>query len=124
MICVNELNALKYNKLEILEPLVICLSPFAPHIAEELWSRLGHEGGISEVKFPEANEDYLVEDNFTYPVAFNGKTRFTLELPLAMSKEDVEKTVREHEQTAKYTEGKTIRKVSVVPGKIVNMVIG
>lgn len=124
MICVNELNSLKCTKREILEPLAVCISPFAPHIAEELWVQLGHKGGISEVDFPVANEEYLVEDSFTYPVAFNGKTRFTLELPLGMSKDEVEKTVRENEQTAKYVADKTIRKVIVVPGKIVNMVVG
>ncbi len=124
MICTNELNDLKCNKREILEPLAVLISPFAPHIAEELWSTLGKEDGISQVEFPTHNEKYLVESNKNYPVSFNGKMRFTLELPLSMGKADIEKAVMAHEKTAGYIEGKTVRKVIVVPGKIINIVVG
>ncbi len=123
MIAVNELYEHKCNKREILEPLVVVLSPFAPHIAEELWETLGHEESISFATFPEYVEAYTVEDNCTYAVSFNGKTRFTVELPKAMSKEDVEAKVRAMEQTAKYVADRTIVKVVVVIGRIVNIVI-
>ena len=124
MICVNELTDLKCNKREILEPLAVMISPFSPHIAEELWSLLGYIDGISRVAYPQHNEAYLVENTKRYPVSFNGKTRFQLELPLSMSKDEVEKAVLADERTDKYVDGKTIRKVIVVPGKIVNVVIG
>ncbi|HBF19831.1 MAG TPA: leucine--tRNA ligase, partial [Cryomorphaceae bacterium] len=124
MICVNELGGLKCNKRTILEPLAILLSPFAPHIAEELWSKLQPSAGsISEVPFPQAEEQYLVEDTFEYPVAFNGKMRFKEELSLAMSKDEIEKHIISLEKTQGYLEGKSIRKVIVVPGKIVNIVV-
>lgn len=123
MIAVNDLTALKCAKREILEPLVIMLSPFAPHISEELWSILGNEGSVTDAVFPEYVEAYTVEDNCTYAVSFNGKTRFTVNLPKSMSKEDVEAHVRGLEQTAKYTEGLSIIKMIVVPGKIVNVVV-
>ena len=122
MICVNELQQLKCNKREVLEPLVILVSPYAPHIAEELWSMLGHTSSISFAKFPQHKEEYLVEDNFAYPVSFNGKMRFLLELPVDMSKEDVEKEVLNNPQTAKYLVDKKPKKVIVVPKKIVNVV--
>ena len=123
MIAVNELTALKCNKREILEPLVIMLSPFAPHVSEELWHILGNEGSVTDATFPEYIEAYTVENNCTYAVSFNGKTRFTVELSKSMSKEDVEAHVRGLEQTAKYTEGLSIVKIIVVPGKIVNIVV-
>lgn len=123
MIAVNELYDHKCNKREILEPLVILLSPFAPHICEELWEVLGHKESISFASFPEYNPAYTVEDSCTYAVSFNGKTRFTLELPKSMSKEDVETEVRGMEQTAKYVNDSTIVKIIVVPGKIVNIVL-
>jgi len=122
MICVNELAILKCNKKEILEPLVIVLSPFAPHISEELYHALGNNTTVCDAKFPVYNEEYLKESAIKYPVSFNGKVRFTLELPVDMSKEEVEKTVLADEQTAKHLEGKTIKKIIVVPGKIVNIV--
>ena len=123
MIAVNELYDLKCTKREIVEPLIILLSPFAPHIAEELWEALGHKESITYAAFPEYIEAYTVENNCTYAVSFNGKTRFTVELPLDMSREDVDAHVRGLEQTAKYVAGGNIVKVIVVPGKIVNIVV-
>ncbi len=123
MIAVNELYDLKCTKREIVEPLIILLSPFAPHIAEELWEALGHRESITYAAFPEYIEAYTIENNCTYAVSFNGKTRFTVELPLDMSREDVDAHVRGLEQTAKYVAGGNIVKVIVVPGKIVNIVV-
>ena len=123
MIAVNELTDLKCSKREILEPLVILLSPFAPHIAEELWEALGHKESITYASFPEYIEAYTVENTCTYAVSFNGKTRFTVDLPLDMSREDVEAHVRAMEQTSRYVAGGNIVKVIVVPGKIVNIVV-
>ena len=123
MIAVNELTDLKCTKKEILEPLAILLSPFAPHIAEELWEALGHTETITYAQFPEYVEAYTVENSCTYAVSFNGKTRFTVELPLDMSREDVEAHVRSMENTAKYVGDGNIVKVIVVPGKIVNIVV-
>ena len=123
MICVNELTALKCNKTAILSDLCILLSPFAPHIAEELWKKLGNTESITYAVFPKHNEEHLTEANHKYPISFNGKMRFMLELPKAMGKADIEAEVMANEQTAKYLDGKTPKKVIVVPNKIVNMVI-
>ncbi|MCR5277339.1 MAG: leucine--tRNA ligase [Bacteroidales bacterium] len=123
MIAVNELGALKCSKREILEPLVILLSPFAPHIAEELWERLGHSGSIADAHFPQYVEAYTVEDSVTYPVSFNGKTRFMLDLPKSAGPAEVEAAVRAQDQTAKYVGGGRIVKVIVVPGRIINIVV-
>ena len=123
MIAVNELTDLKCSKKEILEPLVILLSSFVPHIAEELWQALGHEESITFASFPEYIEAYTIENNCTYAVSFNGKTRFTVELPLDMPREEVDAHVRSLEQTAKYVGEGNIVKVIVVPGKIVNIVV-
>jgi len=123
MIAANELSALKCNKRAILEPMVILLSPFAPHISEELWHRLGHEGSVADAAFPEYVESYTLEDSCTYAVSFNGKTRFTVELPKSLDKDGVEAAVRAMEQTGKYVVAQTIVKVIVVPGKIVNIVL-
>ena len=123
MIAVNELTDLKCSKKEILEQLVVLLSPFVPHIAEELWQVLGHEESITYAAFPEYVEAYTVENSCTYAVSFNGKTRFTVELPLDMSREDVDAHVRSLDQTAKYVGEGNIVKVIVVPGKIVNIVV-
>lgn len=122
MIAVNDLQKLKSSKRAILEPMTVLISPFAPHIAEELWSQLGHEGSVSQVPYPEFDEKYLAEDTKAYPVSFNGKMRFTLELPMDMSKEEIEKAVMADERTEKYLEGRTPKKVIIVPGKIVNLV--
>ncbi|MCQ2155985.1 MAG: leucine--tRNA ligase [Bacteroidales bacterium] len=123
MIAVNELTALKCSKREILEPLVVLLSPFAPHVAEELWHALGNEGSVTYAEFPVFNAAYVVEDSVTYPVSFNGKTRFNVEMPKSASPAEVEASVRAMEQTAKYVGGQTIIKVIVVPGRIVNIVV-
>jgi len=122
MIAVNELTTLKCNKKEILEPLLILLSPYAPHISEELWSKLGNTDSISTAPFPIFDSKHLVESAKNYPISFNGKMRFTLELPLDLSKEEIEKTVLAHEKTIAQLEGRTPKKVIIVPGKIVNIV--
>ncbi len=123
MIAVNELTDLKCSKREILEPLIILLSPFTPHIAEELWEALGHKESITYAAYPEYIEAYTIENNCTYAVSFNGKTRFTVELPVDMPREEVDAYVRGLDQTAKYVAGGNIVKVIVVPGKIVNIVV-
>ena len=124
MICVNELTSLKCSKRAILEPLIILLAPFAPHITEELWHQLGHDTTICDAQWPEHNEEYLVEKSVTYVISFNGKARFNLELPADISREDAEKAALSHENSAKWMEGKAVKKVIVVPGKIVNIVVG
>jgi leucyl-tRNA synthetase len=123
MICLNELHDLKCNKRAILEPLVICLSPFAPHLAEEIWSNLGHGSSILKASYPKLEESYLVENTFAYPVSFNGKTRFMLELPLTLTKEQIEKEVLSSEDAKKWLKEATVKKVIVVPNKIVNIVL-
>lgn len=122
MIAVNELTALKCNKRAILEPLLVLISPYAPHIAEELWSQLGHNESIATVAFPIFEEKHLVESSKNYPVSFNGKMRFTLELPLDMPKDEIEKTVMAHEKTQQQLAGREPKKVIIVPGKIINIV--
>ena len=122
MIAVGELSDLQCNKREILEPLVVVLSPFAPHIAEELWQMLGHAESVSFASYPEYVAAFTVEDVVKYPVQFNGKMRFLLELPTAFDRAEVEAAVRADANTAKYLQGATIRKVIVVPGKIINIV--
>ena len=122
MIAVGELADLKCNKRAILEPLAIVLSPFAPHIAEELWSLFGHTESIAYAPFPEYVEAYTREDDVEYPVSFNGKTRFKLVLPKSMTPAEVEAVVRADENTARYLAGTAIRKVIVVPGRIINIV--
>jgi len=123
MICVNELTDLKCSKRLVLEPLIICLSPFAPHITEELWSLLGHKGSIVFEKFPEVNDVYLIDDAFTYPISFNGKTRFNIELPATLTVAEIEREVMARDDVQKYLEGKTPKKIIVVPKKIVNIVV-
>ena len=122
MIAVNELTALKCDKREALEPLLILLSPYAPHITEELWHKLGHTTSISTAPFPVFDPKHLIESAKNYPISFNGKMRFTLELPLDLSKEEIEKTVLDHPKTQAQLQGRTPKKVIVVPGKIVNIV--
>ena len=123
MIAVNELGALKCSKREILEPMVVLLSPFAPHIAEELWHQLGHDDSVTYASFPEYRPALAADDSVTYPVQFNGKMRFTVELPRSAAPAEVEAAVRGMEQTARWTEGKSIVKVIVVPGRIINIVV-
>jgi leucyl-tRNA synthetase len=122
MIAVNELTAMNCNKRAILEPLVILLSPYAPHISEELWEKLGHQDSISTIAFPVFEPRFLVESTKTYPVSFNGKMRFTLELSLDLNKEEIEKAVLDDERTQQQLNGRSPKKVIVVQGKIVNIV--
>ncbi|HCY98267.1 class I tRNA ligase family protein [uncultured Polaribacter sp.] len=122
MIAVNEFTVLKCNKRAILEPLLVLLSPYAPHISEELWSKLGNKESISTADFPIFEAKHLVESTKNYPVSFNGKMRFTLELALDLSKEQIEKTVLEHEKTIAQLAGAAPKKVIIVPGKIINIV--
>ncbi len=123
MICVNELTDLKCNKREILKPLAILLAPFAPHTAEELWNKLGGTESVCKAKWVAFDEKHLVESSFTYPVSFNGKTRFTLTLPLDLSVPEIQKIVLEHEQAVKWIEGKPIKKAIIIPNKIINIVV-
>ena len=122
MICVNELSAQKCQSRAILEPLAILVSPYAPHIAEELWEKLGHSESIAYAPFPKFEEKYLVESTKEYPISFNGKLRFKMQLPADMQKEEIEKAVMAHEKTKEYLNGRIPKKVIVVPGKIVNIV--
>lgn len=123
MICVNELTEQKCNKRAILEPLLVLISPYAPHIAEELWSQLGHQESISFAKFPECNESFLVEDSFSYPISFNGKVKLNIELPATLSVQEIEKEVMGREEVQKHLNGASPKKIIVVPKKIVNVVI-
>jgi leucyl-tRNA synthetase len=123
MICVNELAALKCNKRAVLELFTVVLAPFAPHIAEELWHVLGNNSTVCDAQWPDYDEACLVESMVTYAVSFNGKTRFSLELPAEASREEVEQAALSHENTPKWTEGKAPKKIIVVPKKIINIVI-
>jgi leucyl-tRNA synthetase len=122
MICVNELTAQGCHSRAILEPLAIVISPYAPHIAEELWSLLGNEGSIATVPFPIFEPRHLIESSKEYPVSFNGKMRFTIELPLDLTKDQIEEIIMKDERTIKQLEGRTPNKVIIVPGKIINLV--
>ncbi|MFZ9980687.1 MAG: leucine--tRNA ligase [Cyclobacteriaceae bacterium] len=122
MICANELNALKCNKRGIIEPLLIILAPFAPHMTDEIWEQLGHNDSIMNAPFPEFNEEYLKENSFEYPVSVNGKVRTKMEFPLDMAKEEIEKIVLTSEIVSKWTDGKAPKKIIVVPGRIINIV--
>ncbi|MFI3330725.1 MAG: leucine--tRNA ligase [Rikenellaceae bacterium] len=121
MICLNEIG--DCNKREILEPLTILLSPFAPHITEELWEQMGHSDSITTSPYPEFKAEFLVENSFNYPVSFNGKMRFKLELALGLSNAEIQEALLSNENTLKYTEGKEPKKIIIVPGKIINVVI-
>lgn len=123
MICVNALAKLKCNQREVLEPLSILISPFAPHIAEELWERLGHPNSIATVPFPEYQEKYTRESAKTYPISFNGKKRFTMDIALDLTKKDIEKLVMKDNRTKNQLDGKTPKKLIIIPGKIVNIVV-
>ncbi len=123
MIALNDLSALKCCKRAILEPMTILLSPFAPHIAEELWSLLGHEDSVTYASFPVFNPSLAAEESVKYPVSFNGKTRFMVDLPKSMTPAEVEAEIRGMEQTSKWVGDKSIVKIIVVPGRIVNIVI-
>lgn len=123
MICVNELIDLKCKKREILEPLTVLISPYAPHIAEELWALLGHNQTVNDAQYPHYNEEYLKENSINYPVSFNGKVRFMLSLPVDISKEEIEKAALSAEAAQKWLQDKTPRKIIVVPKKIINIVL-
>jgi len=123
MICTNELAELKCNKREILEPLVVLISPYAPHLAEELWHALGHKESVVKQTFPAWDEKYLVENSFTYPVSFNGKKRFDLELPIDLPVKEIEQAALSSPEAQKWIEGKQIRKIIVVPQRIINVVV-
>jgi len=123
MICVNELSTAKCSKKAIIEPLAVILAPFAPHIAEEIYSLCGNSTTVCDAAFPECDERHLVEATVKYPVSFNGKVRFTLDLPADTSVEEVEKSALAHDETQKWLQGKVVRKVIVVPRKIVNIVM-
>ena len=124
MICVNELTDLKCNKRAILEDLCIVLQPYAPHITEELWELLGNEpGSLSRATYPAFNPDYLVEREFSYPISVNGKMRMNLTLPLDLTQPEVEKTVLANEDVQRYLDGKSVKKVIYVKGRIVNIVV-
>ncbi len=122
MIAVNELTAMNCHERSVLEPLAILISPYAPHIAEELWEKLGHQNSISTAPFPKFNAEYLVESSKEYPVSFNGKMRFTMELPLDLTAAQIQEIVLKDERTIKQLEGRTPNKVIIVPGKIINLV--
>jgi leucyl-tRNA synthetase len=124
MICVNELTELKCNNKQVLEELTRLLAPYAPHITEELWANLGHQpGSLILEKYPEFNPDFLVESSFDYPVSFNGKMRFKINLPLDFDIPTIQENVLNHPDSHKWLEGKTPKKVIIVPGKIVNVVV-
>ncbi|MES2619093.1 MAG: leucine--tRNA ligase [Bacteroidota bacterium] len=123
MVCVNELQELKCNKREILEPFIVLLSPYAPHIAEELWKLCGHQESIAKATWPVFNPEHLIENEFNYPISFNGKVRFNLNFALDMDVKVVEQQVIANEQTQKYLEGNAPKKVIVVKGRIVNIVV-
>lgn len=124
MICVNELTELRCNFREILEPLTVLLAPYAPHITEELWEKLGHEpGSLYEATYPEFNPEFLIESDYEYPVSFNGKMRFKVSLPLSLSIEEIQTIILSQPETIKWLEGKAPKKIIIVPGKIVNVVI-
>jgi len=123
MIAINELSDLKCNKRRILEPLVILISPFAPHIAEELWSLLGNEPSVADASFPEYEPACTIENMFEYPVSFNGKLRFKKEMPLDLTKEEIEAEIVKDERTIKFTGEGKVKKIIIVPGKIVNIVV-
>ena len=122
MIAINDLQKLKCNKRAILEPLAIIISPYAPHICEELWQILGHSSSIEHVKFPELNEKYLIEDEIEYPVSFNGKMRFKISLPSNLTAPQIEEIIMRDERTLKQLEGKSVKKSIIIPKKIINIV--
>ena len=123
MICINELQGLKTSSREVLQPLLILLAPFAPHIAEELWHAIGEETTIIAAQWPECDEKLLIEDSFKYPVSFNGKTRFTIELQREASQDEIREVVLSADEAQKWLEGKTPKKVIIVPGRIINIVL-
>ena len=124
MECSNELRKLKCNKRAILEPLTILLAPFAPYTSEDLWHQLGNTGSVHETTYPIFEEKYVKEDTIEYPISINGKKRATASFASDASKEEIEKAALAHEVVLKWTEGKTVRKVIVVPKRMINIVVG
>jgi leucyl-tRNA synthetase len=124
MICVNELRSLECSKREILEPLVKTVAPFAPHLAEELWHLLGHRTTVFDAEYPLHDDAWLVQDSITYPVSINGKKRALIDLPAEASVLEVEKAALEMDAVRKWTDGLTIRKVIVIPKRVINIVAG
>lgn len=124
MVCANDLASQKCTSRSLLQDLVVMLSPFAPHLAEEVWHALGHSDSVVDAKWPELNQDFLKESTITYPISFNGKVRFTMDLPAEMSKAEIEEEVLRSDDTLRYLEGKKPQRVIVVPHKIVNIVLG
>ena len=122
MICTNELLEKKCNKRKVLEPLIILISAYAPHIAEELWSLLGHDTSVVIASFPTFDEKYLKESSYKYPISFNGKTKYQKEIPLDLGMKEIEELVLQDENVQRWLDGKTPKKVIVVPRKIVNIV--
>ena len=123
MICVNELTQLKCNKRSVLADLLVCLAPFAPHISEELWHAIGNKTTICDAQWPAFNEEYLKEDSFPYSISFNGKSRYIIDFPADATNAEIEKAVLSHPNSEKWLEGKTPKKVIIVPKKIVNVVV-
>ncbi len=123
MTAVNQFSAMKTHKRAILEPLLIAMAPFAPHMAEEIWQQLGHEPSITYAKFPEIDEKYLKEDSIEYPVAINGKKRLSLQIPVDYTQEQIKELVLSQDKVKKYIEGKQILKIIIVPGRMVNIVV-
>ena len=123
MVCVNELHDLKSHKKEILEKLLILLTPYAPHVSEELWDNLGNEGSILDASFPTFDPKYLIESTKEYPISVNGKMRTTINISLDATEDDVRKTVLENEVMKKWIEDKPIKKLIYVKGKMINIVI-
>ena len=122
MICVNELNSLKCDNIHILKPLTILLSPFAPHICEEIWSKLGNKKTISYESFPEFNAEFIKESAFEYPVSFNGKMKFKINLDVSLKVDEIKSSLRNDSRFEKFLIGREIKKIIVVPGKIINIV--
>jgi leucyl-tRNA synthetase len=123
MIAVNELTAHESVNINSLRLYSVILSPFAPHLAEEIWHLLGGEKSVTHESFPICNKEYLIQDSIKYPVQFNGKTRFFIEVLAEIGKKDLEKKILDHEKTSNYVQGKSIRKIIIVPGRIVNLVL-
>lgn len=123
MTLLNKLYELNCNKEEVLKPFVVMLSPFAPHISEELWCKLGHSNSVVFAEYPKYDENYIEDDSVVYPVSFNGKMRFKLEVDAGTEQEEIKKLVMEDEKSKKWIEGKDVKKIIVVPGKIVNVVV-
>jgi leucyl-tRNA synthetase len=124
MIATNELSELKTNEREALQPLVQLLAPFAPHLAEELWEKLSGKGSVTVCSYPVHKEEFLIENSKNYPVSFNGKVRYQLELPLSLTSEEIENIVLADARTSEQLGDKQVRKIIIVPGRIINIVIG